>query len=102
MSGQYFFRKMNSLHVQMERLMEKDTLHVLLEEGSLFYWNTVDKTHALLLTHQSVTLIISLAKVEMKFLASETIHCFIATALFRMALWWPHSSGNYRESCTYI
>lgn len=37
MSGQYIFRMMNSLHVQMERLMEKDTLHVLLEEGSLFY-----------------------------------------------------------------
>ena len=37
MCDQYCFRRMNSLHVQMERLMEKDTLHVLLEEVSLFY-----------------------------------------------------------------
>ena len=55
---------MNNLHVQMERLVEKDTLHVLQDEASLPYWPTVDKTRASLLIHQSVTLITSPAKVH--------------------------------------
>ena len=54
---------MNRMRVQMERLVEKDTLHVLTEEVSFLYWSTVDKTHASLLIHQPVTLITSPAKV---------------------------------------
>ena len=30
--------------------------------------------------------------------ALEVIHCFIATALFRMVRSWPHSSGNFNKS----
>ena len=58
------YRRMNNLHVQMERLVEKDTFHVLQDEVSLPYWPTVDKTHASLLIRQSVTLITSPAKVH--------------------------------------
>lgn len=54
---------MNNLYVQMERLLEKDTLHVLTEEVFLLYWRTVNETRALLPTHQPVTLITSPAKV---------------------------------------
>lgn len=45
------------MHVRMERLVDKDTLHALEEKVSLPYWRTVDKTRATVITHQSVTLI---------------------------------------------
>ena len=54
---------MSKLHVQMEHLMDKDTLHVVQDEVSLPFCRTVDKTRASLLIHQSVTLITSPAMV---------------------------------------
>ena len=54
---------MSKLHVQMEHLMGKDTLHVLQDEVSLPFCRAVDGTRASVVIHQSVTLITSPAMV---------------------------------------